>query len=105
NYEECRDDIEVFMNLFDEIQQDKKEVMQEEIHDYFEEEDKLTKKLFNLDDILQFCRKHRVEVIMGSDYQYECYIDAKPNDGCYATGLSPLGAMILGIKTYNDNRS
>lgn len=36
---------------------------------------------------------------MGEDYQYMCYIDG---DG-YSTGLTPLGALIYGIKMYKDH--
>lgn len=67
--------------------------------DYFEEEHQEVKNSFNLLDIIEFSKQHTVEVAMGEDYQYMCYIDG---DG-YATGLTPLGALIYGIKVYNEH--
>lgn len=66
--------------------------------DYFEDEHQEVRKTFNLEEVIEFSKKHRVEVIMERDLQYMCYIDG---DG-YSTGLTPLGALIYGIKTYNE---
>lgn len=72
---------------------------------YFEEENKITKKLFNLDEILEFQLKHDLQIIRGEDYQYGCYI----NKECYTNSLTPLNAIVTGIKIFkklkeNDNR-
>lgn len=53
-------------------------------------------QLFDLDKILQFTRKHTVEIVRGGDWQFMCYIDGK----CYGTGLTTLGAMVYGIDNY-----
>jgi hypothetical protein len=41
--------------------------------------------------------------LRGSDYGYECYIDYKkgvPSQGCWASQLTPLSSLIIGIKEY-----
>ena len=73
--------------------------LSEGMENYFEEEHSEVKKSFNLLDIIEFSKSHTVEVAVGEDYQYMCYIDG---DG-YATGLTPLGALIYGIKAYKQN--
>lgn len=45
--------------------------------DYFKEENELTKKLFDLDEIINFQMEHDVQIIRESDWQYICYIDKK----------------------------
>jgi hypothetical protein len=64
--------------------------------DYFGLEDEDVKRLFDLDKILLFTRKHNVEIIRGEDWMFLCYIDGK----CNGTGLTTLGAMVYGIKNY-----
>lgn len=68
--------------------------------DYHQEELELTRKLFNLEDVLDFTLKHRIEILLGSDYMYACYIDYKEGDGCYSSCLTPLLSLITGIKQY-----
>lgn len=65
---------------------------------YFEEENNTTKKLFNLDDILEFQLKHDVQIIRGEDYNYFCYIDKK----VYGLGLTPIYALVCGIKLFKE---
>lgn len=72
----------------------------EDEYNYFGEENELTRKSFNLDEVLDFCKTHRVEVLMMEDYQYGCFINAKPGDGCYATGLTPVYTLMCGIREY-----
>jgi hypothetical protein len=64
--------------------------------DYFEQEETLIKKLFNLDELLEFQSKNDVQIIRGEDYQYMCYINKKG----YTSALTPLGALIFGIKQF-----
>ena len=66
--------------------------------DYFIEENKLTKQIFDLDKILAFQLENDVEIIRGEDYQYMCYI----NKSVYATGLTPMFALSYGIKVFNE---
>lgn len=68
--------------------------------DYFIQENELTKKLFDLDEILAFQLNHNVEILRGEDYQYLCYIDRK----AYGTSLTPMGALTFGIKQYKEHQ-
>lgn len=63
---------------------------------YFKDENKLTKQLFNLDEILEFQLNNDIQIIRGEDYQYMCYI----NKSVYATGLTPMFALFYGIKCF-----
>ena len=67
-----------------------------------QDENNWVRKNFDLEEILDFQSKHRVEIILGSDYQYECWIDYKEGDGCYGGSLTPLHALITGIKIFNN---
>lgn len=68
--------------------------------DYFEEENELVRKLFNLEDIMVFNKQHDVQIIRGEDWQYGCYIDKE----CYYNALTHLGALVFGIKMYKDGK-
>lgn len=68
---------------------------------YREEENKIAKQLFDLDEILAFQLIHDVQIIRGSDFQYMCYIDKK----VYATGLTPMYALCYGIKTFKKHNN
>lgn len=72
----------------------------EEQFDYIENEYNFVRDNFNLEEILEFQKDHTVEIIRGSDWQYECYIDRN----CYYISLTPLYTLLLAIKTYNENR-
>ena len=63
---------------------------------FFNLEDADVKRLFDLNKIMQFTRKHSVQIIRGEDWQFMCYIDGK----CHGTGLTTLGAMVYGIANY-----
>ena len=69
------------------------------IMDYFLEENELTKKLFDLDEIISFQMKHDVQIIREADWQYMCYIDKKG----FGSGLTPMGALVIGIKQFKDH--
>lgn len=64
--------------------------------DYFKEENEYVRKYFNLEDILSFQLKNDIQIIRGEDYQYSCYI----NKTVYSTALTPIYALITGIKIY-----
>ena len=64
--------------------------------DYFLAENELTKKLFNLDEILAFQLQNDVQIIRGEDYQYMCYI----NKIGYGSYLTPMGAFVIGISQF-----
>ena len=63
---------------------------------YFQDEIELTKKLFDLDEILKFQMEYSVEILRGEDYQYMCYIDKK----AFGSGLTTIGALVIGIKQF-----
>lgn len=63
---------------------------------YFKLENEETKRLFDIDKILDFQPKHNIQIIRGEDLQCCCYIDGK----VYDISLTPLGAMVYGIEKY-----
>lgn len=65
---------------------------------YFAEEVELTRKVFDLDQILSFQMEHDVQIIRGEDWQYMCYIDKN----AYGSSLTPMAALVFGIKQYKD---
>lgn len=65
---------------------------------YFEEENNLTRKLFNIEDLLKFQLNHDVQIIRGGDFQYDCYI----NKEVYYSALTPINALVVGIKIYKE---
>lgn len=68
--------------------------------DYFQSEIELTRKLFDLEQILDFQMKHDVQIIRGADWQYECYIDK----ACTNVALTPMMALVLGVHFYNQKK-
>lgn len=66
--------------------------------DFLEEENKITRKLFNLNEILEFQFKHDIQIVRGEDYNYMCYIDKE----VYAVGLTPMFALAYGLKRYKE---
>ena len=89
--------LEEYLGVADDIKRDKQEVMKEELTNYVKEEGEIVRKRFDLDTVLTFTEEHRVEVVMGSDYQYEVYIDG---EGSYASGLTATFALWFGIENY-----
>ena len=49
------------------------------------------------DKIIEFCYYHKVEVFLGEDRIYQCWID---NEGSYATSLTAFEALYEGIFNY-----
>jgi hypothetical protein len=62
------------------------------------QENKITKEMFNLDEILEFQLENDVQIIRGEDYQYISYINKK----VYSTGLTPMFALCYGIKKFKE---
>lgn len=67
--------------------------------DFFKEENELTKKLFDLEEIIRFQMEHDVQIIREADWQYMCYIDNKG----FGSGLTTMGALVIGIKQFKDH--
>lgn len=63
---------------------------------YFNEENILTKKMFDLDYLLEFQLDNDIQIIRGEDYNYECWI----NTCCYSAQLTPLNALVIGVATH-----
>lgn len=57
-----------------------------------------TKGLIDIDFILYMQLEHDIQIVRGSDWQYECWIDKK----CYATSLTPMFALFYGVKTFRE---
>jgi hypothetical protein len=67
-----------------------------ETDNFFEDENVLTRKFFDLEKLLDFQLKHDIQIIRGADYQYMCYIDGK----VYAIALTPMNALAIGIHNF-----
>lgn len=67
--------------------------------DYYQKEIRGTRVLFDLEEILEFQKEHRVEVIFEADLQYMCYIDGEG----WGSGLTTLGAIVYGIRKFKKN--
>jgi len=61
-----------------------------------EEENILTKKMFDLDYLLEFHILNDIQIIRGADYSYECWI----NSSCYSSQLTPINALVIGVATH-----
>lgn len=75
------------------------------IDKWIEDEDNQTRKLFDMEEILDFQKDHKVEILMQDDLQFHCFIDYKKGDGSYAQSLTSLNAMIVGIKQYKNRKN
>lgn len=64
--------------------------------DYFEEENAIVRKTFNLEEVLEFQLKNDVQIIRGEDLNYQCCINKK----VYAVGLTPMFALVYGILVF-----
>lgn len=73
----------------------------EPIFDHFDIEEQQIGNWFDLGKVIEFQRTHDLQIIRGEDLQYGCYIDGS----MYATGLTPLGALVYGIKIFESNES
>lgn len=70
-------------------------------HDYHKEEIDFWKSKISFEEVEQFCNEHKIEVIMGADWQYYLYIDSqKKMDGCDEVALTFIGALFGGIYKY-----
>lgn len=56
----------------------------------------MTKRQFNLNEIIEFTLSHDVQIIRGEDYQYSVYIDSK----CYGHYITHIGALCFGVNTF-----
>lgn len=66
--------------------------------DYYLIEIDDTKKLFDLDEILSFQLDHDIQIIWNEDCQYQCWIDKE----AYSAALTPMGALVYGIKQFKE---
>ena len=69
--------------------------------DFFKHENNLTKKLFDLDEVIEFQINHDIQIIREADWQYMCYIDKKG----YGSGLTTLGALVNGITQFKNKNN
>lgn len=64
-----------------------------------EKEVALSKQLFDYEHIVKFQLNHDIQIERDADYNYNCFIDGKS----YATGLTFLFALLMGISAYENN--
>jgi len=69
------------------------------MEDYLSKENELTKKIFNLEEILDFQLEHDVQIIRMEDYNYLCFIDGHG----YGVSITPMCALTIGIKQYKEH--
>lgn len=73
-------------------------------YDYHKEEIDFWKSKISFEEVEQFCNEHRIEIIVGSDWMYELYIDKNKGEhslGCDEAALTFIGALFGGIYKYN----
>ena len=68
--------------------------------DLHQEEIDWVRKYFDLDEILEFQAEHDIQIIRMEDFQYICCID-KQN---YGVSLTPMMALVKGIKNYKNGK-
>lgn len=55
---------------------------------------------FDIDECLNFCWNHRVEILLQNDLQYHCYIDYPENTDSYGIENDAFTSMVVGITRY-----
>lgn len=58
----------------------------------------------NFESVKTFCKENRVEVSLGPDNQYECYINYKKGDGAYAIDIDFFDTLFAGINRYKEKK-
>ena len=71
--------------------------------DYLEEEIKDIRRLFDLDEIINFQALHDVQIIREADCSCMCYIDGTEQGG-WGGAFTPMGALVYGIKQYKTHQ-
>lgn len=66
---------------------------------YFVDEVDLTRKLFDIEEILAFQMDHDIQILREADWQYSCYIDKV----AYGSSLTPMAALVFGIKQFKEH--
>lgn len=61
---------------------------------------KNTFDILGIDEILNFCWNHRVEVLLQDDMQFHCFIDYPENTGSYGIEIDAFTSFIVGIAKY-----
>lgn len=64
--------------------------------DYFDTENEDVRRLFDPEAVLVFTDNHSVQIVRGSDYQYQLCVDGR----YYAASLTPMGALVYGMKEF-----
>lgn len=71
------------------------------IEDMLQWEEGLIRKLFDLEELMAFQREHTFVIERGEDYQY--YM--RTLEGNFGSSLTPLGALVLGMKQFKKYRN
>jgi hypothetical protein len=59
-------------------------------------ENNISRTMFDLEEVLEFQSKHKLELTRDESFSYLCWIDGK----VWSTTVTPLAALTLAIKTY-----
>jgi len=70
--------------------------------DYYQEEIKFWTERLSLDEVIEFTKTHRVEVMLQADCQYHCWIDYKEGSGSDEIALTFIGAIFGAIYKYKN---
>lgn len=70
------------------------------MENFREQETIQVRQMFDLEEVLEFQAHNDVQIIRGPDYQYMCYINKK----VYATALTPISALVLGIHLFKNKQ-
>jgi hypothetical protein len=66
-----------------------------------EQENSEVRQNLNINEIFEFNKTHKIEVLFGADLQYHCWIDGK----CYCQSLTPLHSMVFGVESFKQNNA
>ncbi len=74
------------------------------IDELLKDEWDLFDKYYSREELEEFIRHHKVEVLRAEDYQFHCYIDYKKgDDSWYSSMFNPLTAIVVGIKVWKEH--
>jgi hypothetical protein len=66
------------------------------IDDMLQSEEGLIRNLFDLEEVIAFQKEHPFVIERWSDYQYHM----KTLEGNFGSSLTPLGALVVGMKQF-----
>ena len=61
-----------------------------------DEENASVRQELDFAKIFEFQKTHKIEVLLGRDFLYQCWID----ESCYSQSLTPLHAFVFGVEKF-----